>query len=253
MVDRVPVGHQRGRGRRPFVGQHDRVAPFQDGGDHCRRRDDRGDGHVPVEEPQLPRATHEGIDLAGDVRHRQPGERRRVLYGGEAVPGRVDDAQRGARVVGGERRDGHDGVDPPAEGDERPPRLRFVRSGWRGLGLGSRHRDAAQVDVVAVRELGEAVHVVAGEERAFGRRGGQVAEVDHPGGRRLVVRDARDEEEDPHGRSDRRISPIGTRRKGEALREAVIGGRIGAGHPAGGRVDDDPVVAELVGRGQHRR
>ena len=73
VVDRLPVGDQCGHRRGPLVGQHDGVAPLEHGGDDRRRRDDRGDGHVPVEEPQLIRAADERIDLPGDVRDGQPG------------------------------------------------------------------------------------------------------------------------------------------------------------------------------------
>ena len=56
---------------------------------------------MPVEETQLGGPAEEGIDLTRHVCDGQPGLRRRVLNGGEAVSRRVDDAQRG---VGGRRR-----------------------------------------------------------------------------------------------------------------------------------------------------
>ena len=120
-----------------------------------------GDGHVPVEEAELLRAPHEGIDLPGDAGDGQAGHRRRVLDGREAVAGWVDDAQRGIRVVRRDRLDGHDGVDAPAEGDQRPARFGVVGHGRRRRRVGAVDAQAAQVDAVAVGELGQTVHVVA--------------------------------------------------------------------------------------------
>ncbi len=105
VVDGVAVGaHERGDRRRPFVGQHHRVAAIEDRGDHGGRGDDGRDGHVPIEETQLVGAAHHRIDLAGDAPDREAGDRRRVLNGSEALAGRLDHAESGARLLGRQRR-----------------------------------------------------------------------------------------------------------------------------------------------------
>ena len=248
VVHRVPVGYQRRGRRRPLVGEHDGVASFEHRGDDGGGRDDGGDRHMPVEEPQLDRAAHQWVDGAGDADHGQPGHRSRALNGGEGVVRWVDHAQRGAGVVGREGFDGDDGVDPAAEGDQRAARLGLVAHGRRGGGVGTSHLEAAQVDAVAVGELTEPVGVVLGQEGALGRSRGEIAEVDHRGGRRLVVRHARQQEQDAHGGLHGRVVPVPTRPEGEAFREGVRGGRVTAGHRGPARVDGDAVVAEVVGR-----
>ena len=63
--------------------------------------------------------------------HGQPGDGRGVLNGGEALVGRLDHAQCGARVVRHQRRHRDDGVDATAERDEGPSRVGLV-AGRRG-------------------------------------------------------------------------------------------------------------------------
>ena len=153
VVHGVAVVDDGGHGRRPLVGEDHGVPAFEDRGNGRGRGDHGGDGHVSVEEAELVRTAHEGIDLAGDAGDRQAGHGRRVLNGGEAVTGRRDDAQCRARVVRRERLHRHDGVDAPAEGDERPARVGVVGHGRSGYGLGPRHAESAQVEAVAVGEL----------------------------------------------------------------------------------------------------
>ena len=199
MVDRVAVDHQRGHGGRPFVGQDDGVAPVEHGRHNRRCRDDCGDRDVAVEEPELGRVSHLGIDPTPDVTHREAGQRRRVLDGGEALSGRVDHAQRGVGMVPRDGVDGDDGVDATAEGDEWTARHGVVRDGPAGAGVGSDHLEVLEAETVAVRELREPVHVVAAQEGAL-RHGRRVrTEVDHRRRRRLVIGDTGEEEEQTGG------------------------------------------------------
>ena len=59
-----PVGHEGGHGGGPLVGQHDGVATVEDGRHEAAAADDRGDGHVPVEEAELGGAPDQGVDGA---------------------------------------------------------------------------------------------------------------------------------------------------------------------------------------------
>ena len=147
--------------------------------------------------------------------------------------------------------DGHDGVDTAAEGDQGAPRSGDV-SGWRGgrrIGrrVGPLDDEVAQLDVVAVRELPQPVHVIAGQEDALVRCGDRRPEVDDPGGRRLVVRDAGEEEQHAGRRLGGGVVPPPIGPEPKALREAVATGRIATTDLPATRVDGEAVVPETLG------
>ena len=112
---------------------------------------------MPVQEAELVRSPHQRVDLPGHVDDRQPGHRCRVLDRREPVTRWMHDEQRRVGVIGGQRGHGDDGVDPAAEGDERPPRLAARRRAARRRPVsGPDHPQVAQVEAVAVGELAEA-------------------------------------------------------------------------------------------------
>ncbi len=210
VVDGDPVGHQGRHGGGPLVREHHGVAPFEDRGHEGGGRDDGRDGHVPVEEPELGRAAHEGVEVAADASDRQSGLGRGVLNGGEPFSGRLDDAQRGVRMVAGERLHRHDGVDAPAERDQGPTGGGIVGDGRRGP-VGALQAHAAQVEAVAVGEFTQAVDVVAAEEVSLERRRREVAQIDKRCGRSLVVRHAGQQVQDAHSGVDSGVLPVARR------------------------------------------
>ena len=142
--------------------------PFEHRGHDGGGRDDGGDRHVPVEEPQLVRAAHQGVDRARDAHDGQPGHRGRVLDGGEAVAGGW--TTHSAAPGWSPARDSTVTMEsmPPPKGISGRPGAGLVGHGRSRRGIGTGHGDAAQVDAVAIGELAEPVHVVPGQEGALG-------------------------------------------------------------------------------------
>ena len=246
MVHGATVDHEGGDRGRPLVGQHHRIVPVQHGLDDGDGGDDRGHRHVPVQEAQLPRTGDERIEGASDVDDREPGDGSGILDRREAVPGRVHDEERRVGVVRHQRVHGHDGVDAAAEGDEGAPGFRLVGSGPAGRRVRADQVQGVEVDLVAIGELAEAVHVEVGEEGALVRRRRMAAQVDGRGGRRLVVRHASDEEEEAQRAQDGLVVPRPVWPEREVFGERMASGRVPAGHRSRGGVDEEPVVAELV-------
>ena len=178
----------------------------------------------------------------------QPGHCGGVLNGGEAL-------SRAARRHRVRRRGGPPASDatvtmesmPAAERDEGPAGGGLEGDRRHGAGVRAFDAQSAQVEAIAVGELTQAVDVEAAEEVPLRHRRREVAQVDHGGGRGLVVRDAREQVEDAHGGHDCRVVPVAARFEGEALGEGVGVRGVAADDDRARRVDGVTVVAEPVG------
>ena len=204
VVDRAPPDVEVADRRRPLVRHHDGVAPVEHGGHHGDGRDDAGDRHVAVEEPELGRPQHLVVDGPLGPDDGQAGHGGRPLDGGEAVAGAGDDEQGGVGQRADEL-DRDDRVDAPAERDERAlGRVRIGADGGADAGpavgdTGRLDAQVGEVEAVAVGELAEPVEVHVAQEVALGGAKGRRGQLDHRRRRRLVVRHA-GEQEHPAGR-----------------------------------------------------
>ena len=165
MVDGPSVGRDRPERGRPLVGHDHGVVAEEHRRHDGDGREDAGHRDVTVQEAELGRAQDLGVDPPLGPHHREAGDLGGGLDGGEAVAGPAGDEEGDVVEAVAHRLDRHDGVDPPAEGDERPARLGPVVDGGRpgpNLALEAQRR---QVESVHKGELGQSLPI-EGERNA---------------------------------------------------------------------------------------
>ena len=205
-------------------------------------------GTCPLRNPSSAERRTWGSIRRAAVAHRQAGDGRRVFDGREALFGRVDDEEDRVGVVAGDGVDGDDGVDAAAEGEERTTRGGVEADRRRRCDVGTDHVQRREVEPVVVSELTEPVHVVAMQEGPLRRGRRKRTEIDDGCGRRLVIGDAGQEEEQAGGGHQRRIIPVTPGPEGKRFGEGGGVRRVRALDRPGDGVDGEAAVAELVGR-----
>ena len=155
VVDLLALVFQRRRGRRALVGEGDGVETVQQRGQRQDRRIHRGDRDVAVPRAHAVVLEQHRRQLAADVMQRQSGalgamrDQRRVADPGHPglAAGSLDRLDRDQRILAA------------ADRDQRAPRQAQRGGRWWRLAVARKDDAPAQVQPVAVGELGQAVKV----------------------------------------------------------------------------------------------